>query len=112
MDQEQFSSIGGASAGREAPRGYNPVAPNEKPTPLDNVRREAERASVRATEIRRRLLGIGERIVGPAPQSAERQTGDAISQSGFIPGTSSAIERLHAELTTIEDLLAAFEQTI
>jgi hypothetical protein len=83
-------------------------------TPLDNVRGETERAAVRATEIRRRLASIGERLYGPGPSAgeAQRQVAEALTQGGFIPGTNAAIERLHLELTNIEDALSSFEGTV
>lgn len=115
MQPENFTSVGGAPAPsiNRPPGAYHQQA-DGKQTPLENVRKEAERAAARSSEIRRRLVAIGERIVGPGPQppGGERQAGEAISQSGFIPGTAVAMDRLHAELSGIEDLLLAFEQTV
>lgn len=83
-------------------------------TPLDQLRCDIDRALGRAGAISHRLGMLGERLVGPVPENSKgyAEAADQISQCGFIPSSSLALDRLHQVLGRIEALIEGFEQTI
>lgn len=89
------------------------VAPSiRKQTPAEQIRDNAERVVARLSAIHTQLESLKERLCGAGPPKAEAATRDAMTASGFIGGTGSAIERAHIEITEIDQLLAELSQVI
>jgi hypothetical protein len=83
-----------------------------KQTHLEQIRDNAERAAARAGAIRSRLDDTLERLVGSMPRQDGREAGSALNGSGFISGAGAAVERIHVELTAIDDILTRLSEII
>jgi hypothetical protein len=82
------------------------------PSSLDELRDNAERAANRAGSVKARLSEVLDRLVGPQPQPGEQRVGNVLNQTGFVPGTAVALDRIHVELTDMEDLLGRLNSLV
>lgn len=97
----------GAALGQQA--AANQV---RKATPAEQVRDNAERLVARLSTTRSQIESLQARLCGELPSEASKQAGDSLSASGFIAGTSSAVERAHIEISMIDQVLAQLGQVI